>query len=408
MRRLSLYLFLVFVFTVPWQSAIAIGGSKTASSLVGIGALLAGVVTLFVEGKIAKPPMFVVALGFLVAWQLATYFWSLDPNLTLSRILTMVQLLAMVWLLSELCAGERERLQVIEAFVLGCVVVCLVLAQAYFSGQSMAGYRYAPAGFNPNEAADIIAAGIPMALLAAISFESTLVRWLNITYVPLGIFAVVLTASRSGFIATCLGLTSVFFAIRHAKSVYRVVWSVVILAVFAGLFFGLPVSEDLEKNIQRITFSAEEEELSTFTGRTAIWSAGLEAFVDHPWVGTGLYSFRAATQSTLGKERAPHNIWIETAVETGAVGLILLAIVWLSALVPAVRWRDLRTGFHVVLFAVLATTSLVANLITSKGLWIGLALLAVTSAIPKTRSILATGYRRSDTHLPMRGAAESS
>lgn len=381
MRRLSFYLFLVFVFTVPWQSAIAIGGSKTLSSFVGVAALLAGIVALFLEGKVAKPPAFVLAFGVLVLWQIASCFWSVEPDSTLSRAVTMVQLLAMAWLATELCTTERERLKLIEAFVLGCVVVCLVLAQAYLSGQPISGYRYAPAGFNANESADVIAAAIPLALLVATSYKRGFLVWLNIAYIPLAVFAMVLTASRSGFIATCVGLVSVFFALRHTRTLHRIAWSAVMVAAFASLFFAVPVSNNLETNLERITFSADEAEVGTLAGRTTIWEAGLESFAEHPFAGTGLYTFRADTEARLGGEHAPHNVWLETAVETGIVGLLLLVATWLLALVPVFRHRDFRMGFHLCFFLVLLTTSLVANLITSKSLWIGLAILSATGAL---------------------------
>ena len=65
MRRLSLYLFLVFVFAVPWQDALVIGGSKTVSSLIGMAALVIGLITCLLDGKVAKPPAFVVAFAAL-------------------------------------------------------------------------------------------------------------------------------------------------------------------------------------------------------------------------------------------------------------------------------------------------------------------------------------------------------
>lgn len=388
MRKLSLYLFLIFVFSVPWQNAIAIGSSKTLSSLVGIAALAAIVVTCLIEGRIGKPPLFVLAFSILILWQLTTYFWSIDPMSTLMRVLTMVQLLAMVWAIGELCKSERERLRLVEAFVLGCVVVCLVLIQAYLSGQSLAGFRYAPSTFNPNESADIIAAGIPMALLVATSPGRDWLRWLHVAYVPLSIFAVILTASRSGFIAACLGLVSVFFALRRARPVYRLIWVAVILAVFASLFFALPIDNAFEANIQRITFSSDTGSLETLTGRTTIWSAGLDMFNERPGLGIGAGTFITGLEARGGGWHAAHNIWVETAAETGIIGVALLVSTMLTTFFLAVRHRDARTGFHVVLFLVLMATSFVANLMTSKGLWIGLAILGVTLGLGSDRLAL--------------------
>lgn len=378
MRRLSFYLLLAFVFAVPWENAIQIGGSKTLSSMIGIAAVGIALVRCLFEGKTNRPPLFLFAFGALVTWQLTSYFWSLDPAYTLVRVATMLQLLAMIWLVAESCTSERERLLVVQAFVVGCIVVCLALVYAYFSGQSIDQYRYAPSEFSVNESADVIAAGIPMALLIAVNRNSFLLRWLNVAYVPLGVIAVVLTASRSGFIATSVGLTSVFFALRAARPLYRLAGMVAILAVFAGVFFLVPADIGLDKNIQRITFSTDTESLGSLTGRTTIWSTGLQAFSEHPAAGVGFGTFSQLSQIKFARPRAAHNIWIQTAAETGIVGVALLVMVLGAAVAPALKRRDSRAPFHVILFLTLMTASLAANVVGSKSLWIALGILSVT------------------------------
>jgi O-antigen ligase len=372
---------LVFVFTVPWQNAMAIGGSKTLSSIIGAAALASTVVACLIGGRLRRPPVLLLAFGALIAWQLASYFWSIEPTATLVRLLTMVQLLAMVWAISELTTGEAERLWVIQAFVLGCVVVCCVLIEAYLSGQSLGGFRYAPPGFNQNESADVVAMGIPLALLLAVSRGRGVYRWLNVAYVPVAIFAVILTASRSGFIAACLALVSVFFALRQARSVYRLVWVAIVIGVFSALFFGLSLSSSLDSNIERITFSTDTRSLETLTGRTTIWSAGLGMFAERPVTGLGAGTFISGLESRGGGFHAAHNIWVETAAETGIVGVGLLMVVFAAALYPAVKCRGIRAKFNAVLFVVLGTTSFVANLMNNKAFWIVLAILAVTAPV---------------------------
>ena len=156
--------------------------------------------------------------------------------------------------------------------------------------------------------------GCPWPFLSPALASAVVLGWLNIAYVPLGILGVILTASRSGFIATCIGLLSVFFALRHARPLYRLAWSAVMLAVFAGLFFAVPVGEDLEANIQRITLSADTRSLETLTGRTTIWSRGLEMFEEHPIAGMGASTFMLGLEARGGGHLAPHNIWVEVAV----------------------------------------------------------------------------------------------
>jgi O-antigen ligase len=93
-----------------------------------------------------------------------------------------------------------------------------------------------------------------------------------------------------------------------------------------------------------------------------------------------------------GGWHAAHNIWVETAAETGIVGLVLLAIALATAIVPAAARGDFRAGFHIVLFLVLMTASLAANLVTSKGFWIGLAILSVTAVVREGRPVSAAPH----------------
>lgn len=379
MRRLSLYLLFVFVFSVPWQNAIQIGGSRTLTSFIGIAAIAVALVTCLLEGRMAKPSSFLFAFGALVFWQLATYFWSGDPTSTLIRVATMVQMLMMIWLIAELSATEHERLQLVQAFVIGCMVACGAVIYAYFAGESVAGYRFTPSGFDPNELATVIAAGIPMALLVATSTGRGLLRWAHVLYVPLGLFAVILTASRTGFVATCIGLCSLPFALYAVKPLHRVIWSAAILVAFVGAFYLMPTS--LNENLQRVTFSGDTESISTLTTRTTIWSAGLEAFREHPAVGVGFGTYGAIAQTRMGVAKASHNLWIQTAAETGVVGLALLIAALTAAVVPALGRPGRRMSFHVILFLVLMTTSLALDVIANKSLWIALAFLSATGPV---------------------------
>jgi O-antigen ligase len=69
-------------------------------------------------------------------------------------------------------------------------------------------------------------------------------------------------------------------------------------------------------------------------GRMDIWENGLQALRHYGILGAGLDRFPAAYNKFLyvsseyrGFSRAPHNIYLETAVELGIVGIILLALI---------------------------------------------------------------------------------
>ena len=375
MRRLSLALLMLFVFTVPWQNATGyVTNALWAAAFVGT------IATGLLERRIARPPALFLAMLAFVAWQLTTYYWSIDPESSLARVRLMIFMLVLVWMVTELAASERIRHYLMQAYVLGCFVLCGILINAFISGHAIDGYRYVPSNFNPNVAADMIAVGVAMALLITGSRYGRKLLILNIAFVPLGLFGVILTASRSGFFLTCLAAVGVFFVLRHTRLLYRAAWFVVLVGVFAGVFFGLAANQTLGVNLQRLTFQTGTYSLGTLTGRTTIWSAGLEHFEEHPLAGVGAGTFNAAVEGQLGGRNSAHNVFIETAVETGTVGLILLIVALVASASPVLHWRDHQTGLRMVLLMVVIGASLVANISAYYLLWFVLAVLSRTGA----------------------------
>jgi O-antigen ligase len=391
-RRLSLYLLLAFVFSLPWQNAIQIGGSRSLSFAIGPIALLFTLVTCITEDRIRKPPVFVLAFLGFVLWQLTTYLWSIDSASTVSASISLVQILALVWLVTELGATEDEKVKLMQAFVFGCVVLCLIIIQAYLSGQYIDNYRYAPHSFSVNESAHIIAVGIAMASLANTYRRPGWLFWFNIAYIPLGLFSVLLTASRSGFVVACIASCGVVFSMGRVRPAYRLIWLAAIIGVFAGLFFGLAGTQRLGANIQRVTFSADAYSMGTLTGRTTIWTAGLEVLAEHPLGGTGIGTFSFATRDLLGREKVAHNLFVDIGTESGLIGVALLLAVLAAALGPVlVRGGD-RIGLYLILLLVLLTVSFVANVATSKVLWFALALVSAknaTASLPPENAVVS-------------------
>lgn len=391
MRRLSLGLLIVFVFTIPWQTAVPAGWRIL---LTGV-ALLSTLVTCFVEKRVVRPPAFLFAVFAFVCWQLTTYFWSADPESTIARVLLMIRVLALVWLVIELGGGDRERHALLQAYVLGCVVLSSAVIQSYLGGGAGVEHRFAPSDFSFNESADILAAGIAMALLNIAGRTRGASLWVNIGYVPLGLFSVVLTGSRSGFVlagaATMLG---VFLVLAKKRVVYRVAWLIVFFGVLVGSFIGMSGSQRLQTNVSRVTFSLDTGSIGTLTGRTTIWLNGMQSFEEHPFTGTGAGTFQLATLTRMGRPLSAHSLPVETAAEGGLIGLVLLALLLATAVTPVIVWRNPRRYLWLLLFLVLLGTSLIANFTTLLSLWFGFSIIAANASMPRAQ-------------VPVRGLDES-
>lgn len=373
MRRLSLVLFAVFVFTIPWAGIV-----DWLTEILLAAALMCTLMKCILERRMGKPPALFYALVALALWQLATYYWSIDPTATLERARLLVLALAVLWGVTELCRSESERLFIAQAFIVGCFVLCGIVIHAYLAGEFIDMYRYVPSYINPNEAADLLAAGIALALLVIGSRPRNAVLWVNIVFIPVAFSAVLLTASRSGFVITCLAAVGIFFVLRHVRLWARLAWVAILLAVLAGAFHGLAGSQDLAPNLERITFQTETYSLDTLTGRTTIWSAAAEQFVGHPFFGVGAGTFSSSVSEALGRPRAAHNLFIEGAVETGLVGLVLLIAAFVAVAVSVLRFRDRQTGLRLVLLMVMLGICMVANFTVHYSLWFALGLLAMT------------------------------
>ena len=108
-------------------------------------------------------------------------------------------------------------------------------------------------------------------------------------FLPLGIVAVLLTASRRGFLAALVALAGCFLLLArgHAR---RVAAGFFALPPFlAALWFILPGG-----TIDRLATIPEQLRSGDLNQRLNIWSAGWRAFVHAPLFGTGAGSFVAA------------------------------------------------------------------------------------------------------------------
>ena len=73
--------------------------------------------------------------------------------------------------------------------------------------------------------------------------------------------------------------------------------------------------------------------------RQAIWKAGLDHVLDRPILGLGLGNQQVA-QAHLGMEATTHNLYLDTALELGATGLLaLVALLVAIGLRLHLAWR---------------------------------------------------------------------
>ena len=180
-------------------------------------------------------------------------------------------------------------------------------------------------------------------------------RLIAAAFVLVGVFAVLLSFSRGGYLA--LAAVAVGLALSHR---YR--WLLAAgAAVAAGLLLIVPA---LRRRVQtEINFSDPH---NTLVGRSHLWDASLQMLRDHPIFGAGLSGFASAIApywNPFHPDRFgyPHNIVLNFWSETGLLGLTAFAWIFVATFLLAWRgwrhgvdeWRVVHLGVMLALVAVL-------------------------------------------------------
>jgi len=371
----------VFVFSIPYENGVTLPGVGSLSRLVGMAALALVLLTLFAQGRmrLRVPSLFLTLVAVYVTWGLVSYFWSIAPNATLSRGATLVQLAAMVWMVHQLGATERSRGIMAQAFVLGAYASIGVALVAFFTSPQP-GWRDV-GGLNPNWFAIGCSFAVPVAWGLALRARRSWWFWVNLLYPAFAVFAVILSASRGGFITLLVALTVIPLTLPRLGMVRRLlVFAFVTTGAWATFVFAPQAMPDLQRNLERLQGTVDEIEEGTLTGRTVIWQYGVEAWLDTPLIGHGYYTFGNAIMPLMGRSRPAHNAFLSVAVGVGLIGLGLFVSLILVPLAGALFAPERRLELLVVI-GTLVVGMMPANLEHNKSVWFLLSWVAAARPI---------------------------
>ena len=181
----------------------------------------------------------------------------------------------------------------------------------------------------PNLAGHSIAA----AGLAALALTGSLGAMLLIAL--LTAVAVFLTGSRTAFLVLVVG-AALLVAVRHARRARWVLPAAITVTILSAAVVGLTLLPE-HPGGRWLTFNEGQ-----LTPRSAIWAAGLDAWVAHPFTGLSgagtsfeTYWHRSPRNHTGEAIRHAHDFWIELAAMYGLPGVwaaagLGLGLLWLG------------------------------------------------------------------------------
>lgn len=381
MRHLIRSVLLAYIFAVPWEYSLDFGEPfGNVARFFGLVLLAAAVPAILLQGRFRKFGALQWMVLALFLWYGCTYFWTIDQAATLIRLRGCFQVMIPVWLIWEFADTPEDLRHLFRAYVAGCWLLALLTISSLASTYAVAQIRFAAEGQDPNDTARFLDLGLPLAALLAHSESSRPWRSMAAAYLPVALLAVVLTASRSGFLLALVAVAGwgLMMARRQPRTA---VAALISLPAFAAGFWALVP----RGTFTRIATIPEQLQRGDLNQRLNIWSAGWHAFTRVPFAGSGAATFVDAAR--LAPIDTAHNTILSLAVEGGVVALILAsAIVVVCGCSLLVARGSVRLSMGTAL-ALLLVASLAATVEQNRTTWLLIGLICLAGRLSAEDSL---------------------
>jgi O-antigen ligase len=367
----------VFVFCLPWENMVMLPAIGTIARTTGLVAAAICLVVIALRG-ILHINSFAILTSIYFTLASLSILWSPYPDEAFQSIKTDLQLLALVFIVHQFTHTSAHVRAFFTAYVLGSCVIALDTIRMFWIAPEMdlMYRRFVASGFNENDGAFIMALAIPMAWHVALSAK----RWFQrciLAYLPVGFYGIMLTGSRSGFVAAIIALSAPFFHVGGLSSSAKAAVMLGLVPMTFVLFLWIVdsmVPEDTLARIGTLAVGQAEDDEGGLSGRIPIWMKGIDLFARNPLIGTGAGTFNEAMAALYGHGKAAHNGFVATAVELGVIGLVVFVLVLmrLAKDVRAAPVADRRTWY--VLLAVLLIPLMTGSWVWFKQTWLLFAL----------------------------------
>jgi O-antigen ligase len=381
------WLFVIFAATLPFE-AMDLGFASSLLSIAKISGVLFIAAYFFyhnaLTGKRRAPrvsaPLACFALYLGVYAASAFFVPSRDFAQAAVIFLTLVQLLLLFWIATDLLRQARLARLVLTAFAVASLfsAVASVVGLPGFSSaiESRIGERVTSLEFNPNYLALIMGVSALIIIDLALRMSKAWQGCVVVTAVLPLLAVLVRTGSRTGLAAFAIGLVLYVRFARNVRQHFAIaaVGAVLLLAV------GVVTVRQHAVVVTRFQQSAEGD----FAGRQKILPASIDMFLERPLTGWGPVALWAELSRRTGQlwgTKDAHNLYMHLLLEVGIFGAVPFYVgLYLCA---RAAWRA-RTGIFGSLPFALAVMLLAANFthtyIARKPLWLFLAFLVAASS----------------------------
>lgn len=364
-RRVVAHFNVFFAFIingVPLESlGVSIGWFKSAAAVFVIST---GVFYCFKRSTWSSEGLdktgFTVLLLFLIVG-LLSFTWTIDSISTQLELVVWVYVAAtaIVLIPFSLSYGFTVFVRVFFFLLVLSLVYGLSGGVVFMEHQGV--LRFQGVFFGPHAYARPASLCL-IILVAGIVQGKKTVCWLMGWAIAVGL---VLTLSRQAYIATLLGVALVlFFKFKTSERGWILLSSSLVV-----LAFGV-VLELLGALSGDVVSRGAGDDVTSFTGRTHIWSAAMQVVNESPLIGSGfgaggsalqkVYSTAVSGWTTLNA----HNGFLQAALDLGALGFLIFGVMLLVVIRKLIHSRQ---PYLLALFLSMLTVTLVERGIYGTG-----------------------------------------
>lgn len=375
----SLVIVLLFIFLIPWGDSIRDGLPAT----VGAVSFAFLMLLLITEGTHRNySPYHFMVIAFWI-WALISVMWTYDYGTGTEVAKRALQIMILPFVFSIIITSKSRLLFAYQSFVLGNSVGSVIIISNFLNGiQSLYYNRYGISNLEPDLLGIMLASSIPIAAYLNNTYKSRWLKNFNLFAIPLIIYAIFLTGTRTATLMSILGLAYWLFSQRNAS-----------IKIKLGILFTFLVTILLILNfvpkasLERAYSSGESISSGSLNYRTVIWSASIEQWKKSPIVGTGLGGLKYA----LNKERVnfsgAHNAYIEILTETGIVGLTLYLVLIFIIFYHIFQCPFAELVFLLTLLIVILMSQIVQHSHYQKETWFALTMIVIHAQLATLRKI---------------------
>ena len=180
---------------------------------------------------------------------------------------------------------------------------------------------------NPNGYAFIITTAFVFAHHLMLGSGRRLLQLVYLVCVPILMYGMILSSSRSGMIALVVAIIAIFVQSKKRT----------LMLVCGGIAVAVAVASmtELQKERYLSLFRSDVHGSATATGRVEGAKQEIRVWLAHPIFGTGLGTSAEAKYNVEGYHKISHNMYLEALIEFGVIGFVffaaMLVAIWRTA-----------------------------------------------------------------------------